>query len=198
MELNEVVADIADAMVHIDASREVYGTFSPGVGPFAERRLVLRMSQYLNTLPKYNGGVCIPHLTPDLLIPKEWAIEFKIVRTYGDNGNRNPPSQWCHDMIHPYAGNASVISDCYKLLEFRCEERKAVMAIAYEHAEPEDDIDLAPLLKSFDEIIKNVVFLRLSSPRIEIRRALDHRFYKTLRLFAWEVLGRANATTLAA
>jgi hypothetical protein len=195
MELKQVVSDIADAMVHIDNTREAWHQFNPGVGPFPEPQLVKRIMKYLNSLPEYKDGAHKPKgHHPDLRILNKWAIEFKIVRTYGDNGKKYPPGRWSMDMIHPYPGNASVIGDCYTLLNMASDQRKAVIAITYGHADPKDDKDLTPLLKSFDEIIKDVVFFSLS-PRIEAEGVLDHPYYKKFRLLAWEVLGRAKAAT---
>ena len=195
-------ADVS-ALGHIDKTREAWRTkkrqYKPGVGPFSEPQLVKRIMKYLNSLPEYKGGVHKPKgHHPDLRIPNEWAIEFKIVRTYGDNDKEYAAGQWGKDLIHPYPGNDSVIGDCYSLLAppsddgKSLDERKAVIAITYGHADPKDDKDLTPLLKSFDEIIKNVVFFSLS-PRIEVPGVLDHPCYQRFRLFAWEVLGRAKA-----
>jgi hypothetical protein len=197
MELKQVVSDIAHAMVHIDKTREAWHNtrhqFRPGVGPFGEPQLVKRIMKYLKKIPKYDD-VSIPHLCPDLLIPDEWAIEFKIIRTFGDNGIKYDPERWALNMLNPYPGHHSVIGDCYKLLDFPC-KRKAVIAIAYEHADQKDDVDLTPLLESFDAIVKQLGDFRLSQ-RIGGRRVrIRHRCYKRFRLFAWEVLGRANAAT---
>jgi len=64
-----------------------------------------------------------------MLIPREWAIEFKIARPYGDNGKE--------------AENWSVnLGDSYKLVGLRTPERRSVAVIGYEHAPAK--IDLTP------------------------------------------------------
>ena len=194
MELKEVIGDIADAMVHIDQSGIPWQfrgrTFQPGVGPYGEVPLVRLIAEHLNTLPKFDAAIRTQR-TPDLLVPNEWAIEFKIVRPYGDNGE--PAQHWSVNMLHPYEGNESSIGDCYKLLEFDCGERKAIAIVVYEHAQPR--VDLTPLLKSFDAIVKDVSHFDLS-PAVEERRdGLIHPVHQSLRVIAWEVKGRVQAAT---
>jgi len=78
MELEEVVAAIAESIVRVDSSREPFRAFQPGVGPYGEPQLVRLIVRYLNEIPKYETA-CAKR-TPDLLIPHEWAIEVKIAR----------------------------------------------------------------------------------------------------------------------
>jgi hypothetical protein len=40
VDLRDLVDDFAEALVHIDASRECFRTFKPGVGPYGEPQLV--------------------------------------------------------------------------------------------------------------------------------------------------------------
>jgi hypothetical protein len=104
--LEQLIEDIADVLVRIDALRPMCKTFAPGIGPFGEIQLVSLIKDQLNTSGKYNGRI-VTKRTPDLLIPTEWAIEFKIVRPYGDNGR--PAEHWSVNMLHPYPGNQSTI-----------------------------------------------------------------------------------------
>jgi len=183
MELAELGADIADALVNVDSSRVPFRAFQPGVGPYGEPQLVKLIAAFLNRLPKYHNAVCTRR-TPDLLIPTNWAVEFKIVRPFGDNGKE--AENWSVNLLHPYAGNVSTIGDCYKLLTLKSGERKAVIVIGYEHVPPR--IDLAPLIKSFEVIAREVAQVRLSA-KVECGRAgLVHPVHQSLRLFAWEVL----------
>jgi hypothetical protein len=151
MDLEEVVSDIADALVYIDRSGQPFRTFQPGVGPYGEPQLVLRIASYLNELPRYGAAVRTKR-TPDLLIPKEWAIEFKITRPYGDNGKE--AENWSVNLLHPYPGNVSTIGDCCKLATLVCAEKKAVVVIGYEHDPPK--IDLTPLIESFEVIARRL------------------------------------------
>jgi hypothetical protein len=186
MELEEVVTDIADAVVSIDASRVPHRMFQPGVGPYGEPQLVKLIAAFLNGRPEYHGKVCTRR-TPDLLIPNEWALEFKIARPFGDNGKE--AENWSVNLLHPYAGNVSSIGDCYKLLALEGKERKGIVVIGYEHVPCR--IELAPLIESFEVISKHVARINLSS-RVECRRErLVHPVHQCVTLFGWEVLSRA-------
>ena len=139
MNLNELVQNITEALVRVDASREAFRGFQPGVGPYGEPQLVRLIATHLNGLPQFHGTV-LTKRTPDLLVPGEWAIEFKITRPYGDNGKE--AENWSVNLLHPYEGNVSTIGDCYKLAKLETPERKAVVVIGYEHVPCK--INLAP------------------------------------------------------
>ena len=184
MELAEIVEDVADCLVAIDASKITFRSFQAGVGPYGEPQLLKEIALHLNRLPKYDRQVQTKR-TPDLLIPRQWAIEFKIARPYGDNGKE--AENWSVNLLHPYRGNVSTIGDCFKLLELESKERKAVAVIGYEHYPAR--IDLTPLIDSFDIIAKQVMHIILSD-RIEARRnSLIHPVHQSVRVFAWELLG---------
>ncbi|MFC1928729.1 hypothetical protein ACFLXK_03905 [Chloroflexota bacterium] len=183
MDLVEIMADITDALVTIDASMVPFKNFQPGVGPYGEPQLLRLIAQHLNNLPKYKGRV-ITKRTPDLLIPQEWAIEFKIARPFGDNGNQ--AENWSVNLLHPYSGNTSTIGDCLKLIQFSFLERLAVAVIGYEHSPPK--IDLSPLIKAFEVIAAQVAGIMLSE-RVETHREyLVHPVHQSVRVFAWEVI----------
>jgi len=184
--LQEIVNDIADALVSIDASEPPFKNFQSGVGPYGEPQLVKLIATRLNHLPKYRGGAATRR-SPDLLIPGEWAIEFKIARPFGDNGKE--AENWSVNLLHPYPGNVSLIGDCYKLRARTGVERRAVVVIGYEHDPAK--IDLTPLVKSFEAIAKEVAIVGLSD-RIEVRRAkLVHPIHQVARVFAWQVAQEA-------
>ncbi len=188
MELDEIMKDIADGLAYIDATRVPFRAFQPGVGPYGEPQLVKLLAVYLNERPQFHGAVRTKR-TPDLLIPKEWAMEFKITRPFGDNGRE--AENWSVNLLHPYPGNVSTIGDCYKLANLQCTERKAVVVIGYEHRPPK--IDLTPLIESFEVIAERIARIELS-PRIETQReGLVHPVHQTVRVFAWEVMGQAPA-----
>ena len=98
MNLEEVVDDNLDALVSVDASRVPFKEFQPGEGPYGEPQLLKLIADYLNRLPNYPNRV-ITKRTPDLLIPNEWAIEFKITRPFGDNGKE--AENWSVNLLHP-------------------------------------------------------------------------------------------------
>jgi hypothetical protein len=184
-ELAEVAADIADALVHIDACREPFRSFQPGVGPYGEPQVVKLIASHLNGMAKYNSGA-LSKRTPDLLIRDQWAIEFKIARPFGDNGME--AENWSVNLLHPYPGNVSTVGDCYKLMKLECPERKAVVVIGYEHQPAQ--VNLTPLIESFEVVARQVTRFKLSE-RIECRReGLVHPVHQVARVFAWEVLGQ--------
>lgn len=185
--LQEVVLDFADALVSIDATRQPFRDFQPGVGPYGEPQLVKLIATQLNQLPKYGNSVRTKRV-PDLIIPNEWAIEVKIARPFGDNGKE--AENWSVNLLHPYPGNVSTIGDCYKLQRHSGPERRAALVIGYEHAPPR--IDLASLIESFEAIAKFVAQIRLSE-RIETRRTdLIHPVHQSVRVFGWEILDESN------
>ncbi|MGA8367171.1 MAG: hypothetical protein ACLQMT_03250 [Candidatus Acidiferrales bacterium] len=186
--LQELVSDFADALVHIDTSREPFRTFQPGVGPYGEPQLLKLIAAQLNRLPKYRGAVRTKR-TPDLLIPNEWAIEVKITRPFGDNGKE--AENWSVNLLHPYAGNVSTIGDCHKLLQYSGPERRAVLVIGYEHVPAK--IDLTPLVESFQTIATDVLHISLSERVETLRGGLVHPVHQSLKVFAWEVLGEQRS-----
>lgn len=182
------MADIADAVASVDASRVPHRSFQAGAGPYGEPQLVKLIAVCLNALPKYHG--VRTKRTPDLLIPKQWAVEFKIARPFGDNGKE--AENWSVNLLHPYPGNVSTIGDCWKLASLKCEERKAGVVIGYEHIPPK--IDLTRLIESFEVIAGHVACIKLST-RIEARRdRLVHPVHQALRVFAWELIDCSAAT----
>lgn len=182
-ELDEVIADIADALVEIDSSGVPFKKYQPGVGPYGEPQLLATVARRMNDTLRYERGARTKR-TPDLLLPGEWAIEFKLARPFGDNGKQ--AENWSVNLLHPYPGNVSTIGDCLKLQAIQSEERKAVAVIGYEHDPPQ--IDLTPLIASFEEIAQHVMGIRLS-PRVEEQRGgLIHPVHQRARIFAWEVL----------
>ena len=150
---------------------------SRGVGPYGERQLVKLVAGRLNRLPRYQGRAATRR-TPDLLIAGEWAIEFKLVRPYGDNGKE--AENWSVNLLHPYPGNVSAIGDCFKLREYSGPERRAVVAVGYEHVPCK--IDLTPLVRSFEAVCAGSP-VKISDT-IEVRRSnLVHPVHQCVRLF---------------
>lgn len=87
MQLEALVEDVADALEAIDRSGAAFKAFQPGVGPFGEPQVVAEIARRLNLSPKCAGAVRTKRL-PDMLIPGDWAVEFKIARPFGDNGKQ--------------------------------------------------------------------------------------------------------------
>jgi hypothetical protein len=189
MDLKDLANDVADAIMSVDSSKESFRSFQPGVGPYGEPQLVKLIASKLDQLPQYKASVRTKR-TPDLLIANQWALEFKIVRPFGDNGKE--AESWSVNLLHPYAGNTSTLGDCLKLALYEGNERKAAFVIGYEHFPHR--ISLDALIDSFEAIATNVLKLHLSA-RVEVRREnLIHPVHQTLRIFAWEVLNRADGS----
>ncbi|HXJ33683.1 MAG TPA: hypothetical protein VMS22_06535 [Candidatus Eisenbacteria bacterium] len=183
MELARVVDDVVEGLVALDGCGIGFKQFRPGVGPYGEPQLVGAVAKHLNGLPAY-GGSARTKRTPDLLIPGQWALEFKIARPFGDNGKE--AENWSVNLLHPYPGNVSVIGDCLKLQTLNGNERKAVVVVAYEHTPPE--ISLAPLLDAFEIVATRIAGIRLG-PRVQrMHSGLCHPVHQQLTVAAWEVL----------
>jgi len=112
--LANLVADFADALAAVDATRSIHKEFQPGIGPYGEADAVRAALAWLRDAraPTYRSAAT--KRLPDLLIPGEWAVELKVIRPFGDNGK--PAEHWSENVLHPYPGNTSSLGDCLKLL----------------------------------------------------------------------------------
>jgi hypothetical protein len=183
LSLTNVVEAIVDALVAIDASGVPFRNFLPGVGPYGEPQLLSQVAVHLKGRLRCEGRICTKR-TPDLLIPGEWALECKIARPFGDNGK--PAENWSVNLLHPYAGNTSLLGDCVKLRALQANEGKAAVVIGYEHTPPQ--ISLAPLLASFEIIAAGVMGIRLGERVQSVRTGLAHPVHQQLTVAAWEIL----------
>jgi hypothetical protein len=196
MLLSEIVSDFADAFKAVDdthpqgASRT--RTYRPGIGPLTEADAVHRALQYLkeSTRSKHYVGAS-PKRYPssrqqcDQVIPGEWAIEFKLLRPFGDNGKE--AEHWSANALHPYPGNVSSIGDSIKLIESGFPERKAIVIFGYEHSPPLIDITIA--IESFEAIAKLVVGIELGERYSAKFGPLIHPVHQQGKVFGWQVLG---------
>ena len=183
MELEQIIDDVGLALSKIDQSGARFKQFQLGVGPYGEPQLVGAVANHLNVLPGYNRAVRTKR-TPDLLIPGAWALEFKLARPFGDNGRE--AENWSVNLLHPYAGNVSLIGDCLKLQKLGGKERKGVVVIGYEHTPPQ--IPLAPLIDSFELVATKVAGVRLGPRHQIIRLGLCHPVHQQALVAGWEVL----------
>ena len=141
--------------------------------------------EYLqNTYPEEFRGSARKR-EPDVLIPGQWALEFKIVRPFGDNGK--PAEHWSENLLHPYIGNVSLLGDCLKLLESERLERKGVVAFIYEHIEPKVDLNI--LIQSFEILAKDVLGVDLGKRCTATMRNLIHPEHQQGTVYGWELLG---------
>jgi len=184
--LSELVADFADALVAVDATRAIHKGFQPGIGPFGEADAVRAALSWLkDTIPSRYSNAATKRL-PDLLVPEDWAVELKVLRPFGDNGR--PAEHWSENVLHPYRGNTSSLGDCIKLLESGLPERKAIVIFGYEHTPPQVALETA--VAGFELIANGLLFLRLSARVEEVRLGLVHPVHQQLRVFGYQVHGR--------
>lgn len=182
MDIEAVVQDIADVLKRIDSSRLPFKKFQPGVGPYGEPQLVKLVAAGLNNIEQYAG--CVKTMrTPDLLIEKHWALEIKLARPFGDNGKS--AENWSVNLLHPYSGNTSLLSDCLKLQGSTRSEQKGVIAIGYEHDPAQ--VSLEPLWKAFEIVAAGVLNIQLG-PRAEAHRdSLIHPVHQRLVVVGWKI-----------
>jgi hypothetical protein len=189
MDLDTVIDDIADILKGIDSSqvrfkssRPPFKEFQPGVGPCPEPQLVRLIAEGLNRMPRY--GACAKTMrSPDLMIVGQWALEIKLARPFGDNGKL--AENWSVNLLHPYPGNTSLLGDCLKLRAMNRPERKAVIAIGYEHDPAQ--VSLEPLWKAFEVVADAVLNIKLGERVVATRDGLIHLVHQRLWVVAWEV-----------
>ena len=157
--LEQLAADFADALKSVDADQLAHKHFSPGVGPYGEADAVRAAASKLQIGKPSVYSAAVTKRLPDLLIPHQWALEFKIARPFGDNGQ--PAEHWSGNLLHPYPGNTSSLGDCLKLLSSAIAERKAVIIIGYEHSPPR--IPLDPAIRGFEILSKEIMRVRLTA-----------------------------------
>lgn len=187
--LSELASDFADALAAVDARGEAHKTFQPGIGPFGEADAARAALAWLKTSRSNRYSRAVTKRLPDLLVPGEWAVELKVIRPFGDNGN--PAEHWSENVLHPYPGNTSSLGDCLKLLDSGCPERKSVIIFGYEHTPPR--IPLERAIAGFELLAREILNLQLS-PRVEeLRCGLVHPVHQQLRVYAYEITGRSPA-----
>lgn len=183
MQLSEIVCTIADALKDFDLENPVHKSFKPGIGPFGEPQLLIELAKRLT-------GQGIPARTrrtrADMDIQDIWALEFKIVRPFGDNDQE--AENWSQNLLHPYEGNVSLIGDAIKLSKLDEYPKKGLFAIGYEHDPPR--IDLEPLFSSFELVARSVLNIPLGHRFEEMRGQLVHPTHQVIRCAAWQLDGR--------
>ena len=179
MQYANIVKTIADILKDYDSEQPTHKSFQPGIGPFGEPQIVSLVAQRLTA----KGIGARTRRTPDLAIGQEWAIEFKIVRPYGNNGRE--AENWSVNMLHPYPGNVSLIGDAIKLLKLDSFPCKGLFIIGFEHAPAR--ISLDPLISAFELIAKQVIKITLGERIEERREGLCHLEHQVLRCIAWEI-----------
>jgi hypothetical protein len=191
MTLAEIVVYYAEALKAVDEQGLAFNNYQPGVGPFSEGKgLELALVYLKGTRPwayesagekPYPGG---PVRRCDLVIPGEWAIEFKMLRPFGDNGK--PAEHWSENALHPYLGNTSAIGDCLKLIGSAFAERKGIIIYGFEHNPPV--IRLEPAICSFEAIAEQVMGIRLGPRNMAPFDGLRHPVFHQGVVYGWEII----------
>ena len=141
--LGDIVSDFADAFKAADETRPqgASRTYRPGIGPLTEADAVNRTLRHLKESKRSSyyrdaSPTRYPNSRQqcDLVIPHEWAIEFKLLTPFGDNGVE--AEHWPENALHPYPGNVSSIGDSFKLIESGFPERKAIVSSATSTCHP--------------------------------------------------------------
>jgi|SRR5579859_1110428 len=190
IELNEIVAHLAQALMACDATKDAFRSFKPGIGPFGEPEATNLALMFLRKVLPEIYSCAGPRAYPgskkqcDLVMPGEWAIEVKLIRPFGDNGK--PAEHWSENILHPYPGNTSAIGDGLKLLESGFTERKGIVVYGFEHTPPQVALELA--VRSFEVIARDVVGLRLGERISCTFEGLVHPFHQQGRIYGWELL----------
>lgn len=179
MSYSDLVKLIADILKDFDQEKPTHKDFKPGIGPFGEPQIVSIIANRL----VLEGIPARTRRTPDLEVLQDWAIEFKIVRPFGDNGKE--AENWTVNLLHPYPGNVSLIGDALKLEQLPNYNHKGLFIIGYEHDPVK--ISLDPIIASFELIAREVMKINLSD-RIEGKRVgLVHPEHQVVRCIGWEL-----------
>ena len=179
MELRTLARLIADILKQFDSEKPVHKGFQAGIGPFGEPQIVGEIAKRLTA----KGIPARTRRIPDLALAEEWAVEFKIVRPFGDNGRE--AENWSVNLLHPYAGNVSLIGDAIKLAGLNEYRHKGVFVIGFEHDPAK--ISLDPLIQAFELVARQVMKINLRERVEEKRPQLVHPVHQVLRCVGWEL-----------
>ena len=194
LELANAVSDFATAFKAVDTSapqgRFRDRVYRPGIGPLTEEEAVRRAVQHLQEIRPDVYSSAAPRNYPsdrqkcDLVIPGEWAFEFKLIRPFGDNGKE--AEHWSENILHPYPGSTSSIGDCIMLLMSRFSERGAVIVFGFEHDPPRINLDTA--VTAFEVIATHVLGIKLGPRCFSEFCGLIHPCHQKGKVFGWEIL----------
>jgi hypothetical protein len=198
LELGTLVSHFAAAMVTADAPRPTAINarskegFKPGIGPHSEAQTIALVVRELESSQPslYEGrigtGIAYPN-TPrqkcDLCIGVapvwEWAIEVKMLRILGDNGQVN--DNILMHILSPYAEHRSAVTDCSKLLRSTLGHRKGILIFCYEAS----DWPLEPAILAFEALASRVA--HLGRRERSTFAGLVHPVHSAGCVYAWEI-----------
>jgi hypothetical protein len=179
--MQQLIDDIGAAIRAIDRCGVPFKRFQCGVGPYGEPQLTKLIVRHLaGTHPSRYAGIKTSRV-PDVLIPERWALEFKIVRPFGDNGIE--AEHWSQNLLHPYPGNVSAIGDALKLMRHEGSERRGIIAITYEHEPPE--IDVGILVSGFELLCRQLLRLPLGDRYTCVVGGCVHPVHQRATVYGW-------------
>lgn len=183
----------ADARLPVAINQRSKQAFKPGIGPHTEAQTVDLVMKELQRLhpdryDEFEVGVpypAIPRQKCDLCVGRgphwDWAIEVKMLRLLGDNGQ--PNDNMLMHILSPYPEHRSALTDCMKLLRSGLVGRKAIVIYGY----GSDDWPLAPAVDAFELLAQARAKV---GQRIEACfDSLVHPVHKRGSVFGWELLG---------
>jgi hypothetical protein len=179
--MQQLIEDIADAIRAVDRCGTPFKQFKPGAGPYGEPQLTKLIAAHLAERDAGRYSSIKTQRVPDVLIPGRWALEFKIVRPFGDNGIE--AEHWSQNLLHPYPGNVSAISDAFKLLQYPGGEAKGIVVIAYEHDPPQIDVSL--LVSAFELLCRELLKLPLSERHTTVVTGCVHPVHQRATVYGW-------------
>lgn len=190
----DIVTDFAAAFKAVDASAPVGKSrtriYRPGIGPLGEEAAIDRALQFLksdkparyaNAGPKRYPGLTVQC---DVVIPNEWALEFKLIRPFGDNGDE--AEHWSENILHPYEGNVSSIGDALKLMKSNFAEQRGILVFGYEHTPAK--IDLTVAVAAFELVATQIAGIQLGERNRAEFDSLIHPVHQQGKVFGWQVL----------
>ncbi|MBM4405197.1 MAG: hypothetical protein FJ039_03310 [Chloroflexi bacterium] len=194
IQLQTIVDDFAHALKVVDSNSPIgkskNRTYKPGVGPLTEAQAmkydldVLKAEKpglYLDAGPvKYPGASAYC----DLVLPGSWALEFKLLRPYGDNDK--PAEHWSENILHPYPGNTSSIGDGLKLKASTFQERKGLIVFGFEHSPPRLDLEI--VVHSFELITRQILGISIGQRCVATFGELIHPTHQQGRVYGWELI----------
>lgn len=176
-----LIDDIAIAVRAVDRCGVPFKQFQLGAGHYGEPQLTkLIAKQLAEGYGDRYAGIRTQRV-PDVLVPNRWAMEFKIVRPFGDNGVE--AEHWSQNLLHPYPGNVSAISDAFKLMHHKGNETRAIIVISYEHEAPK--IDISVLVSAFELLCRQLLKLPLGERHTSVVRECVHPVHQTATVYGW-------------
>lgn len=198
--IDAIVADFAKAIERVDAKHPIAVNqrskepFGAGIGPHTESAAITLVMDDLRVnkpdrYPAFETGVSYPSMKRqkcDLCLGTapswDWAIEIKLLRFLGDNGQ--PNDNILMHILSPYPEHRSALTDCSKLLASGIAGRKAILIYGFES----EDWPLAPAIDAFELLAR--ARAKVGARSEALFEGLVHPVHASGRVFGWEIASR--------